>query len=81
MIGWHHQCNGCELGQTLGEDEGQRGLECCSPWDHQELDMTGRLNNSNNSSQSGDANSAVEYMGQAFRTRPGLEIGLCTLLA
>ena len=32
MAGWHHQCNGHELGQTLGDDEGQRGLACCSPW-------------------------------------------------
>ena len=23
MAGWHHQCNGHELGQTLGDDEGQ----------------------------------------------------------
>ena len=41
MAGWHHSCNGRELGQTLGDDEGQRGLECCSLWNHQELDTTG----------------------------------------
>ena len=23
MAGWHHQCNGHELGQTPGDDEGQ----------------------------------------------------------
>ena len=23
---WHHQCNGHELGQTLGDGEGQGGL-------------------------------------------------------
>ena len=28
MAGWHHQCNGCELGQTSGDGEGQRGLVC-----------------------------------------------------
>ena len=28
----HHQFNGHELGQTSGYGEGQRGLECCSPW-------------------------------------------------
>ena len=33
MVGWHHQCNGHELGQTLGDGEGQRGLACCSSWD------------------------------------------------
>ena len=32
MAGWHHQCNGHELGQTLGDAEGQGGLACCSPW-------------------------------------------------
>ena len=29
MTGWHHQCNGHELGQTLGDGEGQRSLRCC----------------------------------------------------
>ena len=28
MAGWHHQCK--ELGQTLGDGEGQGGLPCCS---------------------------------------------------
>ena len=32
MVGWHHQCNGHELGQTLGDGEGQRGLARYSPW-------------------------------------------------
>ena len=38
MIGWHHQLNGHEFGQTLGDSEGQRSLACCSPWDPKELD-------------------------------------------
>ena len=25
MVGWHHQLNGHELGQTLGDGEGQDG--------------------------------------------------------
>ena len=29
------------LGQTLGDGEGQGGLECCSPWGHRESDTTG----------------------------------------
>ena len=45
MAGWHHLCNGHELGQTLGDDKGQRGLACCSPWGHKALDVTGRMNN------------------------------------
>ena len=36
--GWHHRCNGSELGQTLGDSEGQGGLECCSPWGLKEAD-------------------------------------------
>ena len=32
MVGWHHQLNGHELGQTPGDGEGQGGLTCCSPW-------------------------------------------------
>ena len=43
--GWHHRCNGHELGHTLGDSEGKRGLACCSPWGHKELDVTGQLNN------------------------------------
>ena len=34
LVGWHHRCNGHELGQTLGDGEGQGGLPCCSPWGH-----------------------------------------------
>ena len=47
MAGWHHYCNGRELGQTLGDGEGQGGLAGCSPWGRQESDTTGRLNNYN----------------------------------
>ena len=43
MVGWHHQHNGHELGQTLGDGEGQGGLACFSPWGGKELDMTGLL--------------------------------------
>ena len=40
MVGWHYQLNGHELGQTLGDGEGQGSLVCCSPWGHIELDTT-----------------------------------------
>ena len=49
MVGWHHQVNGHELGQTLGDGEGQGGLACCSPWGREESDRTWRLNNSSSS--------------------------------
>ena len=45
MAGWHHQCNGHELGQTSRDSERQWDLACYSPLGHKELDMTGRLNN------------------------------------
>ena len=47
MARWHHQCNGHELGQILGDCEGQGDLVCCSPWGHEESDMTGQLNDNN----------------------------------
>jgi len=45
MASWHHQYNGRELGQTLGDNEGQGGLAFCSPWGCQESDTTEGLNN------------------------------------
>ena len=38
MVGWHHRLSGREFEQTLGDDEGQRSLACCSSWGHNELD-------------------------------------------
>ena len=29
MVGWHHRFNGQELGQTLGDGEGQGSLAYC----------------------------------------------------
>ena len=40
MVGQHHQLNGRDLEQTLGDSEGQGSLVCCSPWGHKEWDMT-----------------------------------------
>ena len=31
MVGWHHQLNGHECEQTLGDSEGQGSLVCCGP--------------------------------------------------
>ena len=41
MPAQHHGCNEHELGQTLGNSEGQGGLLCCNPWGCKELDTTG----------------------------------------
>ena len=40
IIGWHHQLNGHEFEQTLGDSESQESLVCCSPWSYKQLDMT-----------------------------------------
>ena len=44
MAGWHHRLDGCEFEWTLGDDDGQGGLVCCSSWGRKELDMTKWLN-------------------------------------
>ena len=47
MVGWRHPLNGHEFEQAPGDGEGQRGLVCCSPWGHKQLDTTEQLNNNN----------------------------------
>ena len=32
MAGWHHQLNGHDFEQALGDSEGQGSLACCSLW-------------------------------------------------
>ena len=46
MIGWHHQLNGHEFEQALGDGEGQGSLKCYSPWGRKESNTTEQLNNS-----------------------------------
>ena len=46
MVGWHHQLNGHEFEQTLGDSEGQGSLVYCCPWGRKESDTTERLSNS-----------------------------------
>ena len=40
IVGWHHRFNGDELGQTLGDGEGEGSLASCSAWDLKESDTT-----------------------------------------
>ena len=47
MVGWHHQLNGHEFEQALGNGEGQGSLACYSPWGWKELGTTQWLNNNN----------------------------------
>ena len=46
MVGWHHQLDGHEFEQTMGDTEGQGSLVCCSPWGHKESNTSVQLNNS-----------------------------------
>ena len=40
MVRWHHQLNGHEFEQALGDSEAQGSLETCSQWGHKESDTT-----------------------------------------
>ena len=44
IVGWHHQLDGREFEQTLGDGEGQGSLACCNPQSPKESNMTERLN-------------------------------------
>ena len=45
IVGWHHWLDGHEFEQTMGDDEWQGNLVCCSPQGCKESDMTERLIN------------------------------------
>ena len=49
MVGWHHQLNGREFEQALGDGEGQGRLVRCGPWGRKESDTTERLTNTTRS--------------------------------
>ena len=59
MVGWHHQLNGHEFEQTLGDSEGQGSLACYGPWVQKELYMTQQLNSKNTRLAQGENNSAI----------------------
>ena len=44
MVGWPHQLVGHEFEHAPGVDDGQGGLQFCSPWGRKEWDTTERLN-------------------------------------
>ena len=48
MVEWHHQLNGDEFEQSLGDCEGHGGLMCCSPWGHKESETTVTEQKNNN---------------------------------
>ena len=45
IVGWHHQLNGYEFEQALGDAEGEGSLACYSLWGRKESDTIERLNN------------------------------------
>ena len=47
MVRQHHQLNGYEFEQTLGDSKGQGSLVYCSPWGCKESDTTEQLKNNN----------------------------------
>ena len=48
MVGWHHQLDGHEFEQALGNGDRQGSLVCCSPWGRKESDMTDNWTTTNN---------------------------------
>ena len=44
IVGWYHRLDGQEFEQALGVGDGQRSLECGSPWGHKESDTAEQLN-------------------------------------
>ena len=44
MVGWHHQLDGREFEEALGDGDGQGGLACCGQWHHNESDTSEQLN-------------------------------------
>ena len=47
MVGWHHQLDGHECEQILGDSGTQMSLACYSPGGRKESDTTEQLNDSN----------------------------------
>ena len=52
MVGWHHRLDRHEFDrhefeQTPEVGDGQQNLACCSPWGHEESDLTWHLNSNN----------------------------------
>ena len=40
MVGWHHPLTGHGFEKTLGESEGQGGMECCNSWGAKESQLS-----------------------------------------
>ena len=74
MVRQHHQLNGHEPEQTLGDGDGQGSLECCSPGGRKELDTTERLNNNNLPGQSAHTRHAFIHPTKPHTSLQWLEL-------
>ena len=70
-VGWHHQLNGREFEQTLGDSEGQGSLVCHSPRGCKAMDKTEQLRNNKNllySTGNSILDSVIACIGKASET-------------
>ena len=81
MVRWHHQLDGHEFEQILGDSEGQEGLVCCSPWGLKESDTPEQLKNSRGAGSSRQAirfdynNKSNEKACQRNHFQHGVRVG------
>ena len=68
MVRQHHQLNGHESEQYLGDSGGQRRLACYSAWGHKELDMTQQMNNHTEITEINLNNGASHFYKEQFKT-------------
>ena len=61
-VGWHHQINGREFEQALGDGEGQGSLVCNSPCGRKESGMIEPLNYSNKHTKRCSKSTAIREM-------------------
>ena len=67
MVGWHHQLNGHESEQALGDGDGQGRLRAaCSPQGHKESDTTESLNNNNKAHVSHNKCFLLGFLNRSF---------------
>ena len=63
MVEWHHQLNGHEFEQALGNGEGQGSLVCCSPRGRKGSDTTEPLNNNREPTR---ASESFSFLSESF---------------
>ena len=66
--------------ETLGDGEGQGSLACCSPWGHEEPDMTEQLNNGSNNSGKEGLPTSVTLHGGKKKKKPMMYVCVCILM-